>query len=75
MKEHSIMWSNDRVQFARFITEAKMAGALTKTVLKDMTQSMDLSEKYLQDIITRAENIYHKAVRKGNSPCPIPSIK
>ena len=59
------MWNNNEVQFARLIVEAKMAGALTKPVLKDMTESMDLSEKELEVIINRAETTFRSAVDKA----------
>jgi len=62
-------WNNDTLQFARFMTEANMAGALTQQVMTDMAKSMDLSTKEVQSLITRAETMFHTAIDDHYCEC------
>lgn len=49
------IWNNDKIQFARFIHEAWMAGAFTREITDLMLKSMDLNEHEFNEIIERAE--------------------
>lgn len=53
-KDPNVNWKNDKIQFARFISEAEAAGAFTTEILRIMMDSMDLDIKQVISIIDRA---------------------
>lgn len=57
-------WKNNRIQFPRFIEEARAAGAFTPEVLEAMATSMNLEVKDLYEILDRAEVEWDSIVSK-----------
>ena len=57
-KNPNANWRNDDIQFPRLIAELKMAGAFTPQVVRDLTESMDLGEGRVWEIIGRAEAVW-----------------
>lgn len=57
-EEEEETWTNNEIQFPRFIAEAQMAGAFTDEVLKDMATSMDLKMQYVCDLMDRACDVW-----------------
>lgn len=51
-------WASDTLQFPRFIEEAQAAGAFTKRVIADMSDSMDLSKQDIQELLDRAADTW-----------------
>ena len=55
MSDQTDVWKDNHVQFARLIAETEAAGAFTDTVLKDMSDGMDLTTHEIGQIIDRAQ--------------------
>lgn len=51
-------WTDNRIQFARFLAEAEVAGAFAPGVLQVMMDGMDLEEQDLRHIIGRAQECF-----------------
>ena len=47
-------WKNNKIQFARFITEAEYVGCFNKSRPEDMAESMNLELEDFYKIIDRA---------------------
>ena len=60
------LWSNDIIQFTRFIAEVKMAG-LGNGALQLMKKSMDLDTDQICEIMDRAEELF-SAMKEGKHP-------
>jgi hypothetical protein len=52
------LWNNDKVQFARLISELESAGAFTSNVVETLCESMDLSVGEIDEIVERAQNSF-----------------
>ena len=48
------MWTDNSIQFPRFIAEAQMAGAFTPEILRLMAESMDLESEQVNELLERA---------------------
>jgi len=53
-------WKNNKIQFARLITEAEMAGAFTNKVIQDMATSMNLTVDDIWELINRSSLEFEK---------------
>ena len=58
-------WSDNSIQFPRLIAEIEAAGGFTPHLMKDLSESMDLSIDDICDIIDRAQTSWERIKTKG----------
>jgi len=54
------LWDSDEIQFARLITEMDALGVLTDDLVKELSDTMDLSVERVDELIARALRVFHK---------------
>ena len=57
------LWKNDKIQFARLISEAEACGLFTKKAYKELGTSMDLEADYISELIDRAQMVFEESKR------------
>lgn len=63
----SDLWQDNSIQFPRLIAELEACGAFTPQVLRDLAESMDLSQTELSELVTRAQAVWES---KKQQHCP-----
>ena len=58
------LWQNDKIQFARLISEAETCGLFTKNAYKKLAKEMDLEPDYISELIDRAQMTFQESKRK-----------
>jgi len=61
MKE---LWKNDKIQFARLISEAEAIGLFTNKAYKELGKEMDLEPDNISELIDRAQKVFDQSKRK-----------
>ena len=59
--ENEMTWENDKVQFARLITELELAGAFTDKVLTELCEEMTLNNESIFELLDRAHTVFDNA--------------
>lgn len=58
------LWENDKLQFARLISEIEVVGGFTNELNKELCDSMGLEDQDLMELIERAQKTFDKAKEK-----------
>lgn len=51
-------WQNDKLQFARLISEIESAGGFTEKLCETLCNEMDIDMNELDELVTRAQQCY-----------------
>ncbi len=54
-------WNNNRLQFARLISELESVGTFTNDTIQSLCEEMDLTSTEVCEIISRAQQEFDKA--------------
>lgn len=57
----NILWNDNRLQFARLISELQVAGAFTNEVITALEEATDLSKDEIFELIERADKTFELA--------------
>ena len=66
------LWKNDKIQFARLISECMAEGVFTKEAYDKLAKAMDLEEAHIDELIERAQKVFQESKDSVNSvwkPC------
>jgi len=55
------LWLNDKLQFARLLSEIQAAGGFTDELLSDLLESMDLKVADIFEILERADKVFENS--------------
>lgn len=64
--EHESLWDNNEIQFARLLCE--LVAACDDLKLRDVCESMDLSQDELNELFDRAETVWEACKAKHCPP-------
>lgn len=59
---HNNLWRDDRIQFARLITELEQIDTFTPSVTTTLATNMDLEEQHISELLERASTVMDESV-------------
>ena len=58
-------WNDNSIQFPRLIAELEAAGAFKPSIMRDLSESMDLTVGDISELIDRAQIAWEQIKTKG----------
>jgi len=55
------LWNDNKIQFARLLSEIQAAGGFTEELLADLRVSMDLSDAEIFEVVGRADKVFEES--------------